>query len=77
MDDIVKEAIAKVEASAFERYEPVIITGLNPFQRKQAQRILEKAKEYQIKGYREDEEMILKVTRSVVSAAWPNRWPGK
>jgi hypothetical protein len=61
LDDIVKEFIAKVEASAFERYEPVILTGLNPFQRKQAQHILEKAKEYQIKGYREDEQMILKV----------------
>jgi hypothetical protein len=61
LDEIVKESIAKVESFVFEGYEPVIITGLNSFQSKQAQRILEKAKEYQIKGYREDEQMILKV----------------
>ena len=61
LDDIVKESIARVEASSFENYEPVILTGLNSFQCNQAQRILEKANEYQVKGYREGDLMVLKV----------------
>ena len=60
-DEEVKKAIFTVENAFENSLEPVLIREMNPFQRKQIYRHFEKTDEYQIKSYREGEEVTLRV----------------
>lgn len=61
LDNEVQESIARIEQLLRDSMEPVVIRGLNGFQRKQVHQHLEKTQEYKAKTYRENSDFIMKV----------------
>ena len=61
IDKHVVELIKNIEDQLRDSIEPITITDLNSFQRKQIYQHFEKGLEFKIKSYREHENVILKV----------------
>jgi hypothetical protein len=51
VDEKVQKSIKKVEELMRDNMEPVLLNGLNGFQRKQIHRYFEKTQEYKVKSY--------------------------
>lgn len=61
IDEQVAKTISIVEQSFSDSMEPMLIREMNAFQRKQLYRYFEKTDEFQIKSYKENSEVILRV----------------
>lgn len=61
IDEKVTRAISVVNESFQDSLESVVIREMNAFQRKQLYRHFEKTGEYQVKSYREGEDVVLRV----------------
>ena len=61
MDEQVAKMISIVEQFFSDSMEPMLIREMNAFQRKQLYGYYEKTDEFQIKSYKEDDEVILRV----------------
>ena len=61
IDVKVQEFIVFVEERLRDSIEPVVLNGLNSFQRKQIHQYFEKTNEYMIKSYKENDGVLLRV----------------
>ncbi|OVE79586.1 hypothetical protein BVY01_02130 [bacterium I07] len=61
LDDTVKEAIEQAQDFMTENMKPAQIKDLNSFQRKQLRSYYERLGEFEVRSYKDDEEVIIRV----------------
>lgn len=61
IDEAVEKEILRVQEVLKESIDPVRLSDFNGFQRKQIYRHFEKTQEYEVKSYKNDEDVTLKV----------------